>query len=118
MSLKTLSAKRRGRLGACTCKLNELRPLLADSGNSERVLRGVEQLKVTLDEFKDAHAAVQMLLPSEIKENETLDWYEPKMETFENFLKEVDSWNTFPPDPQMFVNPHDSISNVSDESRI
>lgn len=115
--IKTLSAKRRGKLGACTRKLNELKPLLADTGNSERVLRGVEQLKVTLDEFKDAHAAVQMLLPSEIKENETLDWYEPKMETFENFLKEVDSWNTFPPDPQMLINPHDSISNVDHESR-
>ena len=115
MSLKTLSAKRRGRLGACTRKLNELRPLLADSGNSERVLRGVEQLKVTLDEFKDAHAAVQMLLPSERKGNETLDWYEPKMETFENFLKEVDLWKTSPPDPQMFDHGPPQLNIVRDK---
>ena len=51
------------------------------------MLSGVEQFKMTLSEFKDAHAA-------EIKENETMDWYEPKMETFEKFLLEVDLWKT------------------------
>lgn len=111
--LKTLRAARRGRLGACTRKMNELKSLLGDGGNTENVVNGVEQLKGMLNEFKDAHAAVQMLLPDEIKENERVDWHDPKMETFEKFLQEVESWKRSSLDPQMLVEPHDSVSNVS-----
>lgn len=57
-----------------------------------------------------------MLLPDEIKENERVDWYDPKMETFEKFLQEVESRKTSSLDPQMLVEPHDSVSNVSKQS--
>ncbi len=69
--------------------------------------------KMTLNEFKEVHAAVQKLLPVEIRENETIDWYEPKMEVFKKFLQEVDSWKTSTSDPQMLVEPHDNVFNVS-----
>ncbi len=69
--------------------------------------------KMTLNEFKEVHAAVQKLLPVEIRENETIDWYEPKMEVFRKFLQEVDSWKTSTSDPQMLVEPHDNVFNVS-----
>lgn len=64
-------------MGERTCKMNEVRSLVADGGDSERFLDGVEQFKIALNEFKEAHTAVQMLMPIEIKENETMEWYEP-----------------------------------------
>lgn len=81
-------------MGVYPRKMNELRSLLDNGGNTEKVLSSVEQFKMALNEFNDAHAAVQMLLPVEIKENETIDWYEPKMEIFKKSLSEIDLWKT------------------------
>lgn len=78
--LKTVSATRQGKFSVSTRKINELRSLLADDGDTERVLSGAEQFKMTLNIFKNTHA------PDEIKENDARDWDEPKMETFKKFL--------------------------------
>lgn len=47
MDLKTLSALRRGKLGAFKCKMNAVRSLIAKGKDTERILNGVEQFKMT-----------------------------------------------------------------------
>jgi len=57
-------------------------------------------------------------LPAEMKENETMDWYEPKIETFRNFILEVVSKETFDiSDPHRLDEPRDSIFNASKQMR-
>lgn len=82
--LKTPSATHQGKLGTCTPKMNKLRSLLDNGDNTEKVLSGMEKMKITVIEFNDS--AVQMLLPVEIKHKETIDWYEPKINTFEKIF--------------------------------
>lgn len=72
----------------------------------------------SLNDFKEVHELVQMVLSEKVKEKERIDWYEPKMSTFENFLKDVGKWKTSQTDPQSLVEPKDSISNVSKSSRV
>lgn len=40
----------------------------------------------SLDEFVRVHESVQAPLSEEIKEQETKNWFEPKMSTFKDFL--------------------------------
>ena len=91
--------------------MNDIRALLSVTDDKEHVLNAVEQFKVTFNDFKDAHVAVQRFLSPEIKENESKDWYEPKMEIFEEFLVEVAR-----KDPQKLVGPQESVSNVSKQT--
>lgn len=110
---QSLSASRKGRLGACTRKMNEIKVLMETGGNVEKVDDSVALFQKTLDEFKETHVSVQTFLSEEIKENERINWYEPKMSTFENFLQDVEKWKISETDPQSLIEPKDSISNVS-----
>lgn len=92
--LKELCATRRGKLGVCTRRMNELKELLK-GGDIEAVDTGIEQLHVALDEFKDVHQSVQVLHEEEEKKSDNDDWYQPKMQTFETFLNEVERWKKF-----------------------
>lgn len=114
--LKKLSASRRGKLGACTRRMNEIKALLNDPQNVYGVTQGFENFKVALNEFKACHEAVQKLLIPEIQENETIDWYEPKMEIFNGFMEEVELW-IMNPNTDDLVEPHDSASNLSFKSK-
>lgn len=44
-------------------------------------------------------------------------WYEPRISTFVDFLKDVEKWKLSQNDPQTLVEPQDSISNVSRKSK-
>lgn len=70
------------------------------------------------EDLKDIHESVQMFLSEEEKEKERIDWYEPKMSTFADFLKNVEKWKTSQTDPQSLIVPQDSISNISKRSRV
>jgi len=111
--IKELCATRTGKLGVCTCKMNELKELLK-GGDIEAVDTGIEQLHVALDEFKDVHQSVQVLHEEEEKKSDNDDWYQPKMQTFETFLNEVEMWKSAQShEPQTVVSPLDSISIVA-----
>lgn len=45
-----------------------------------------------------------------------MDWYEPKMSAFRNFLKDMEIWERSQIDPQMLVGLQDSISNAPKRS--
>lgn len=115
-NLKSLSASRRGKLGSCTRKMNEIRALVDANEHVETVKEGLDEFKRALNDFKKAHEYVQNLLQEDVKEMERVDWYEPKMVTFNDFLHEVDVWANAHYDPQTSVQPNDSISNVSRSS--
>lgn len=115
-NLKSLSASRRGKLGSCTRKMNEIGALVDANEHVETVKEGLDEFKRALNDFKKAHEYVQNLLQEDVKEMERVDWYEPKMVTFNDFLHEVDVWVNAHYDPQTSVQPNDSISNVSRSS--
>lgn len=50
--LKSSIASRRGRLGACTRRLNEIKVLITDDGNVDKVNDTFEAFKEAVDEFK------------------------------------------------------------------
>ena len=70
---KSLSASGRGKLGACTRKMNEIKTLLVPGGNVETVNEGVATFKMCLKEFEEMHANVKTLLSDEIMEHERIN---------------------------------------------
>ncbi len=111
-----LCATRRGKLGVCTRKMNEIREAM-NSGNVEAVSTGLEELNVALNDFRNVHQSVQVLLDEEESKSDNDDWYLPKIQTFETFLKEVATWKVVQKDLQAVISPSDSISNVSGSKR-
>lgn len=58
-----------------------------------------------------------MLSDDLVKENENVDWYEPKIEKFEDFISRTETWlKRQQPDRQPLVDVHDSVSHVSETS--
>ena len=114
--LNSLYAARRGKLGVCTRKMNEIKALLVDGGNIETVDESLEAFHAVLNDFKNAHNSVLELVTEEEHEQESINYYQPRMRTYEHFLKEVEIWKKAEIEPQMLIEPHDSISNVSKTS--
>lgn len=52
------------------------------------------------------------------RESDTVDWYEPRAQNFDYFVKEVETWKKEQQRLQLTVEPKDSISNVSKTSKI
>lgn len=100
----------------CTRKMNEIREAM-DSGNVEAVNKGLEELNVVLNDFRNVHQSVQVLLDEEERKSDKDDWYLPKIQIFETFLKEVATWKVVQKDLQSVISPSDSISNVSGSKR-
>ncbi len=110
-----LCATRRGKLGVCTCKMNEIREAM-NSGNVEAVSTGLEELNAALNEFRNVHQSAQVLLDEEERKSYN-DWYLPKIQNFETFLKEFATYKIVQKDLQAVIFPSDSISNVSHRKR-
>ncbi len=111
-----LCATCRGKLGMCTRKMNEIREPM-NRGNVEAVNTGLEELNVALNDFRNVHQSVQVLLDEEETKSGKDDWYLPKIQIFETFLKEVATWKVVKKDLQSVMPPSDSISNVSGSKR-
>ena len=110
--LKSLKATRRGKLGSCTRKMNEIKALLIDDGNVDIVEEGVETFIQAVNDFKNVHHSVQKLLSKEERGEDHVDWYEPRITNFKYFEKEVKVWKSEQM-AQSRINPLDSISNLS-----
>ncbi len=108
-----LCATCRGNLGVCSRKMNEIREAM-NSGNVEAVSTGLEEVNVELNDFRNVHQSVQVLLDEEERKSDNDDWYLPKIQTF---LKEVATWKVVQKDLQAVISPSDSISNVSGSKR-
>ncbi|XP_032425050.1 uncharacterized protein LOC116723928 [Xiphophorus hellerii] len=113
--LKVRVLSRRGRLGACTRKINEIKTLMSDAGNVDAVNESVQAFKEAVDEFRNAHKLVQELLSEEEKENDYDDWFEPRITNLNYFLNDVETWKK--DIVQSTIRPSDSISNVSQKSK-
>ena len=88
--LRALSATRRGKLGYCTRKMNEIKQRIQYDRNPDDIQERMKEFNGILNEFKALHETVQMLLPDDVKENENVDWYEPKMAKYDDFISQVD----------------------------
>lgn len=55
---------------------------------------------------------LQMLLSEKEREEDHVDWYEPRIINFKYFVKEVEVWKR-EQIAQSWIDPKDSISNVS-----
>ena len=69
-----------------------------------------------VDDFKNVHHSVQKLLSKEERGEDHVDWYEPRITNFKYFEKEVKVWKGEQM-AQSRINPLDSISNVSRQSK-
>lgn len=90
--------------------------LLVNDGNVEHVNEALEMFKQNINDLCSVHESVQQLLSQEEREEDHVDWFEPKMTHFEYCMKDVDVWKreNF---AQSKIHPHDSISNVSHKSK-
>ncbi|XP_043965633.1 uncharacterized protein LOC122827096 [Gambusia affinis] len=113
--LKVRVLSRRGRLGACTRKINEIKALMTDAGNVDAVNDSVQVFKEAVDEFNNAHKLVEELLSEEEKDNDYNDWFDPRISNLNYFLKDVEIWKK--DIVQSTIRPFDSISNVSQKSK-
>ena len=78
--IKELSATRRGKLGHCTRTMNEINnDIRFGRGDAVAVKAQLEEFHKILKTFKTSHESVQMFLSDDVKENENVDWYEPKI---------------------------------------
>uniref|UniRef100_A0A3Q3EL87 PiggyBac transposable element-derived protein domain-containing protein n=1 Tax=Labrus bergylta TaxID=56723 RepID=A0A3Q3EL87_9LABR len=109
--LKALKASRKGKLGACTRKMNEIKALQHDGGCIDDVNKGLKTFHETVAHFNDVHISVQAE-----KEEDHEDWFEPRMINFKYCVKEVEIWKK-EQIAQLRIEPQDSISNVSRKSR-
>ena len=99
--IKELSATRRGKLGHCTRKMNEINnEKRFGRGDSVAVKAQLEEFHKILKTFKTSHESVQMLLSDDVKENENVDWYEPKIAKFNDFICQTEIWLRRQQDPQ------------------
>ena len=118
--LKSLKGSRRGKLGSCTRKMNEIKALLVEGGNVDIVEESVETFNQAVNDFKTVHRSVQRLLSEEEGEEDHVDWYEPRitnLQILSKYLeKEVELWKSEQM-AQSIINPLDSISNVSQKSK-
>ncbi len=97
--------------------MNEIKTLMGTKGNVEKVNEYIALFEKSLEDFKGVHDSVQTFLSEDEKEKERVDWYEPRISTFVDFLKDVEKWKLSQNDPQTLVEPQDSISNVSRKSK-
>ena len=93
--------------------MNEIKTMMKEDAGVDYIHEGVAEFQKILDEFKMCHESVQKMLPDDVRENETLDWYEPKMANYTTFLTEVEKWSKSQLDPQTLVDATDSVSKVS-----
>ena len=112
-AFKSVSAAHRAKLGHCTRKMNEIKTIMKEDAGVDYIHGGVSEFQRILDEFKMCHESVQKLLADDVRENEILDWYEPKMANYTTFLIEVEKWLKSQLDPQTLVDATDSVSKVS-----
>lgn len=90
--IKTI-ASRQGKFGVWTRKKNEINNLLEAGKSKETVIKHVEAFNNYLGEFMELQVAVQNLLSSEEeKEADYMDWYEPELIHFQDFLFDIKSW--------------------------
>jgi hypothetical protein len=93
--LKSKIATRKGKLGACTRKTNEIKELMFEGGNIEEVENKMTILHSCFQDLKSANDSVFALIVDEMEQREGEDqnnWYEPRFMNIAFFLKEVEAW--------------------------
>lgn len=101
----SLSASTKGRLDVCTRRMNEIKPLLVHGGHVDKVKEGAALFLRSLVGFVGVHGSVQVL--QDIKEKETKNWFETKMSTFKDFLKDLETRKESQMDPQLLIQTQD-----------
>lgn len=95
MSLIKIMVSRRGKLGVLTRKRNEINSMLEAGESREIINKHVDAFNNYLGEFTDLQVSVQNLFSNEAeREADHMDWYEPKLINFRDFLCYIKEWLT------------------------
>ena len=89
--IKELRKVRKGKLATCKRKMNEIKRTMQEK-DIDAVKQHFVIFQSLCEEFKNAHDAVQNVLAEEEKEKDKAEWYEPRMEPFQDFLVEEQDW--------------------------
>lgn len=91
--LLQLIGSRRGKLGYLTKKRNEIDALITAGEDKENVLKQIDILERSFNEFKELQDTVQSLMKDEYeREADQADWFIPKYTSFSTFLEDVTKW--------------------------
>lgn len=69
-------------------KMSELKALMVDGSNVDKVDELHLEFQRALEEFCQVREAVQLFLSDDVKENERIDWFVPKRVTLTESLNE------------------------------
>ena len=89
--LHKLMGSRRAKLGSVTRKKNDILSLMKD-GTFEDVKDAYEMFHKILAEFMELQVHVQMCLPVAERDADHINWYEPKLLLFKEFISEAETW--------------------------
>ena len=89
--VKQIRKVRKGRLTACTRKMNDLKRMMQEE-DVNAVHQHLVVFQTLVGAFKSAHEAVLNVLTEEEKETDTAEWYEPRVKPFQEFLHVVGDW--------------------------
>lgn len=76
---KKLCSFRKAKLGQLTCRKNIVLELMKDVANIVEVKENMFKYYALVGEFKDTHSAYQKLLNDGSRDNDTDNWFKPKM---------------------------------------
>ena len=118
-------ALRKHNLGALTSKIRDVKTMKSYAQNLQRVKEVMENdFALNLHEFSRLNSEVANLLADDEKIHDQKKWFEPKMASITNFMKETKKWiadvhesvlqkeKDEDVDPQDTVEPNDSVSQV------
>lgn len=95
---KKLRLSRKAKLGQLTRRKNIVLELMKDVANIDEVKENMFTYYVLVGEFKDAHFAYQKLLNDDDRDNDTDNWFKPKIASIDEFNAYVENWLSNPPE--------------------
>ena len=92
-ALKRCRNARRGKLRLLTAKSNYMDSHMTTDAYVREIEQGeMEQYKKLLEDFKESNCNVLLYLTEEEKKTDQEGWFEPKLQTCQDFIKATEQW--------------------------
>ena len=122
--LLKLKKSRSSKKGVITKTQNEIKEMMTDSNNTELVKDRIEEFKLLVQDFKDAHAAYHSQLCDEHEIEESNEYYDAALLSASDLARDVGNWITSMAiegtkllENPVEIHPEDSVSNVGSRVR-
>ncbi len=90
--MNRLKNERQGKLAQLTRKTNEIDRLMADNVDAKTVEMELNVFSQILCQFKELNAEMLLMLADEDGKKDQFNWFQPKIEHFEQFMFNVKKW--------------------------